>query len=840
MTDLRLQNLAAPVSLASFFADVRRRSQAPGVDGVTPEAYAGDLAERVERLGEALLAGTYRPSRLLRMPRHKPGGGIRQLSIPVVEDRIVLELLRHALEPGIERLLTRAAFAYRPGRSARAAVDAVLRRIDEGAAWVALADIREFFDHVRIDDVIEAAFEACADPLVLRLLESVLRGHARSPGRGLAQGSSLSPLLSNLALTPLDRRLLADGFPLVRYCDNLCVAAGDEATAHRALAGMRREAGRLGLSLKPEPSRVAPVRDGFTWLGFWLGPGGGRVGEGAVTALAARLDAAGAGLAGDALRARLLPIVRGWIQYFDTPLPDGAALGAHEALARSLLAECAAAPAISDGAAPESLMAPPAGDDDGDGWDDSGTPPEAPAFDVEQVDRLLREADRLAASGAYQEAEAAFEAAQQLARIPAPAAEAPSPAEPMWDDEAVDAFIGLFAAGHDAFETAPRAAGVRREFTAVSRPLAPADVQGHLAGKIAVAVRPRLPDGTTTLGVIDLDGRTPPASAAVLAHAAAIASVARSWGWSVLVESTGGRGAHVWIPVAARMRADDLAHALDALLREAGTPGDGVHIERLPGPDAAPDLHVQPMTLPLGVHLETGGRSRLSWGTGLEVAADLQGLFAGHANDASLFLQAALTEAGVGERPGPAEAAPVRLADLGQGVVKVMEGCALLRHLDEKAAAVGHLDHAERLSVLYSLGHLGAPGERAIHALIGRCQNYDAAETSRQIARMTGLPIGCTRMREKHATPELLPLCCCEFADVRRRGGYPTPVLHAIGFKRSWRDVLRGRRDAEARAREQGVPGVQAVREELPTELSADLREEPGVWVKGAPPHDWA
>lgn len=360
-------------------------------------------------------------------------------------------------------------------------------------------------------------------------------------------------------------------------------------------------------------------------------------------------------------------------------------------------------------------------------------------------------------------------------------------------------------------------------------------------------MRPRLPDGTCTLGVIDIDGHSPPTSAAVLAHAAAIASVARSWGWTVLIESTGGRGAHVWVPLATRVRADDLARALDALLREAGMPADGVQIERLPGPDAAPDLHAQPMTLPLGVHLETGARSRLRWSTGgpgskdVEVAADLEGLFAGHANEASLFSQTAPARPDVRESAGPAKAAPPPLADLAQGVAKVMAGCALLRRLAEKAAGVGHLDHAERLSVLYSLGHLGPPGERAIHALIGRCQNYDPAETSRQIARMTGLPIGCTRMREKHATPELLPLCCCDFDDARRRGGYPTPVLHAIGFKRSWRDVLRGRRDAEARVRERGVTGVLAVTEDQPAELLPDERAASGgVLVKGAPPHEWA
>lgn len=163
-------------------------------------------------------------------------------------------------------------------------------------------------------------------------------------------------------------------------------------------------------------------------------------------------------------------------------------------------------------------------------------------------------------------------------------------------------------------------------------------------------------------------------------------------------------------------------------------PASGVRVERLPGPDAAPELHAQPMTLPLGVHLETGARSRLRWGNGIEVGPELDELFSGQANDPALLSRAvpaaAPAAATARERAPAVDGVPT---ELGQAVERVMKGCALLRHLADKAAAVGHLDHAERLSVLYSLGHLGPQGERAIHTLIGRCRNYDAAETSRQI-----------------------------------------------------------------------------------------------------------
>ena len=106
---------------------------------------------------------------------------------------------------------------------------------------------------------------------------------------------------------------------------------------------------------------------------------------------------------------------------------------------------------------------------------------------------------------------------------------------------------------------------------------------------------------------------------------------------------------------------------------------------------------------------------------------------------------------------------------------KVLAGCHRLRRLAEKAASVGHLDHGERLSLLYSLGHLGKEGRRCIHAIIGKCANYDVAETERHIAGLRGLPIGCRRLKDKH--PELGGETDCECTFDRQR--IPRRLRHA-------------------------------------------------------------
>jgi hypothetical protein len=210
------------------------------------------------------------------------------------------------------------------------------------------------------------------------------------------------------------------------------------------------------------------------------------------------------------------------------------------------------------------------------------------------------------------------------------------------------------------------------------------------------------------------------------------------------------------------------------------------------------------------------------------VGTNLAGIFDGAAADPPSLAR-------VCAREETAALAPVELPDwasFGSSVAKIFAGCILLRDLAARSAALGHLTHSERLSLLYSLGHLGEPGARAIHAIIAMCGNYDRAETERQIRRLSGLPIGCSRMREKHATAQTLPQCNCAFDDVRRRGGYPTPLLHAGGFRRGWRDILRGRRHVEARARDGEVGGVTTVEEEGPPPAADSIAH--------APPHTWA
>lgn len=828
---MHVDTLISPASLAMCFADVRRRSALPGIDGVTPSSYESNLDERLHALSVTLGDGTWRPAALVRLRQPKPQGGVRRLAIPTVEDRVVIEMLRRALEPAIESRLSRAAYAYRPRRSARTAVDKLAREIEAGARWVALADIREFFDSILLDQLHSRLDGLECPPRLRAILDRLLVRHALRPGRGLAQGSALSPALSNLALTGLDDALIEAGHGLIRYCDNLCVPSSSEDLARLALAAIERETTTLGLQLKPGESRTVPTSEGVVWLGFWLGREGRRVSDRAVVVLRQRLDAVGQDTPGFDVRERLRSIIRGWVQYFDADLPEGANLGHHDALAREILADY------------RRTSGEPAreGEPVVDPWDDADdleTTPCSSESPGPELSNLLTEADNLAAAGSYVAAEALYARAQELSSAP-PSVTVRSEPEMDWDEEAIDSFLGMFCAGQDRHEVAAgRGQAGLRDFKVVERPPGPRDLRAHLAGEVALAIRPRLRDGTCSVAVLDVDGLGAETEIAVRAHVEALACVARARGLEALVEVTGGRGMHLWIPFERRVGADEAATLLHALVDAAGRPAEGIRVERLPAGDDSPDLHPQAMTLPLGVHVETGKRSELRWVGGPPVELDLSGLFAGHANDPSALLPrrvpAALRRpsALAAEEAGRSHEEKQLGAELGSAPARVIRGCVVLRHLAEKAAATGHLDHSERLSLLYSLGQLGEPGTRAVHAIVRACDNYSEAETARQIERLSGLPISCHRMREKHLVDAIAPLCVCEFGTVRQRGGYPSPVLHGGSFRRAWRDELRRRRTREA-----------LHSDSLPSGVGAALEPEPsdrGIVVDRVPPHEWA
>ena len=93
--------------------------------------------------------------------------------------------------------------------------------------------------------------------------------------RGTPQGGVVSPLLSNILLTPFDRKMRSRGYRLARFADDWVVTCRSAAEARAALDAAARILKQLGVELHPQKTRIVHVRYGFEFLGYKIKRGRG-------------------------------------------------------------------------------------------------------------------------------------------------------------------------------------------------------------------------------------------------------------------------------------------------------------------------------------------------------------------------------------------------------------------------------------------------------------------------------------------------------------------------------------------------------------------------------------
>jgi CRISPR-associated protein Cas1 len=261
-------------ALLDAWDQVRAGALADGQAGPEVDRFEAAAARNISDLAAALADGSWAPSPVMRVQIAKPGGGVRQLGVPTLVDRIVERALLVELDQVIDPLLLPWSFAYRRGLGVRDAVISLVQARDEGAGWVARADIDECFERIPRWEVLRRLRELLTDTqavdLLRRLLHRPVVGARRSPqdrGLGLHQGSVLALLLSNLYLDRFDRAMLAAGYRVIRYADDLAIPTQDRASAERALQAAQESLRLLRLELDPAKTRVVSFDEGVPFLG---------------------------------------------------------------------------------------------------------------------------------------------------------------------------------------------------------------------------------------------------------------------------------------------------------------------------------------------------------------------------------------------------------------------------------------------------------------------------------------------------------------------------------------------------------------------------------------------
>jgi len=247
-----------------------------GVDGQSLDGFAAQLDPQLDRLQSELKEDVYRPQpvRQVQIPKAGKPGELRTLGIPTIYDRVCQQALLNRLEPIFEPVFDDASFGYRRGRSTHDALRKIWNEIQSGREWIVDADLKDFFGSVSHDKLLALVAQRVADGRVLRLIEAMLKAGSYGQGRlfpterGTPQGGVVSPLLSNILLTPFDWEMRRRGYQLTRYADDWVVTCKSVVEARAAVVAAKRILTELGVQLHPQKTRIVQVDYGFEFLGY--------------------------------------------------------------------------------------------------------------------------------------------------------------------------------------------------------------------------------------------------------------------------------------------------------------------------------------------------------------------------------------------------------------------------------------------------------------------------------------------------------------------------------------------------------------------------------------------
>lgn len=232
-------------SLGASWRKVRKNKGAGGVDRVTIEMFENQLELQLKTIQRQLYKKSYQPQPVRRVEISKENTDKkRKLGIPTIRDRVIQQRLKDVLEPIFDPHCSEHSYGYRPGRSAHGAMEEI-KALREQYDWAVDADIKGFFDNVDHDILIDLVNERVSDGSILRLIRLFLESGVKYDGtvhetsKGTPQGGVISPLLANIYLNHLDRRLEEVGLPFVRYADDFVVFCGSKSEAEEVLQMIR-------------------------------------------------------------------------------------------------------------------------------------------------------------------------------------------------------------------------------------------------------------------------------------------------------------------------------------------------------------------------------------------------------------------------------------------------------------------------------------------------------------------------------------------------------------------------------------------------------------------------
>lgn len=272
-----LEEILSRDNMKLAYKKVKANKGASGIDGITIEEVDKYLKENWVTIRDKIRKRRYKPKPVRRVEIPKPNGGVRNLGVPTVVDRIIEQAIVQRLTPIVEPHFSEYSYGFRPNRRAQQAILKLLEYFNDGYTYVVDIDLEKFFDNVPQDKLMTLVGKLIQDPdtesLIRKYLNAgvMVRGRYEETNKGTPQGGNLSPLLSNIMLNELDKELEARGLRFVRYADDCVIAVGSSAAANRVMHTITKWIEKkLGLKVNATKTKVTtPSKLKYLGFGFW-------------------------------------------------------------------------------------------------------------------------------------------------------------------------------------------------------------------------------------------------------------------------------------------------------------------------------------------------------------------------------------------------------------------------------------------------------------------------------------------------------------------------------------------------------------------------------------------
>lgn len=272
-----LEKILSRDNMLAALDKVKANKGAGGIDGISVDEIDQYLKDNWVDIRDKIRKRKYKPKPVRRVEIPKPNGGVRNLGIPTVVDRVIEQAIVQVLTPIAEPHFSEDSYGFRPNRRAQQAIIKLLEYFNDGYTYIVDIDLEKFFDNVPQDKLMTLVHNLINDPdtesLIRKYLNAgvMIKGKYEVTTKRTPQGGNLSPLLSNIMLNELDRELEARGLHFVRYADDCVIAVGSSAAANRVMATVTKWIEKkLGLKVNATKSKVTkPTKLKYLGFGFW-------------------------------------------------------------------------------------------------------------------------------------------------------------------------------------------------------------------------------------------------------------------------------------------------------------------------------------------------------------------------------------------------------------------------------------------------------------------------------------------------------------------------------------------------------------------------------------------